>query len=69
MDTLAVVLVIIGAINWGLIGLFGFDFIGTLFGGQMTLISRVIFSLVGLAGLYSLTFLMDNRLQTDVAED
>jgi uncharacterized membrane protein YuzA (DUF378 family) len=69
MDTLALVLVIIGAINWGLIGLFGFDFIGTLFGGQMTLISRVIFSLVGLAGLYSLTFLMDNRLQTDVAED
>lgn len=62
MDTLALVLVIIGAINWGLIGLLNIDLVATVFGGQTALLSRIIYSLVGLAGLYSLTFLMGNRL-------
>lgn len=66
MDTLALVLVIIGAINWGLIGLFSFDLVATLFGGQTALLSRIIYSLVGLAGLYSITFLMGNRPHTDI---
>lgn len=69
MDTLALVLVIIGAINWGLIGLFSFDLIGALFGGQTALLSRIIYSLVGLAGLYAITFLMGNRLRTDIKEE
>lgn len=62
MDTAALILVIIGALNWGLIGLFSFDLVATLFGGQTALISRVVYSLVGLAGLYSITFLMGNRV-------
>lgn len=62
MDTLALVLVIIGAINWGLIGLLNFDLVATIFGGQTALLSRIIYSLVGIAGLYSITFLMGNRL-------
>jgi len=62
MDTAALILVIIGALNWGLIGLFNFDLVATLFGGQTSLISRIVYSLVGLAGLYSITFLMGNRL-------
>lgn len=56
LDALALTLVIIGAINWGLIGFFGFDLVSTLFGGSSSWISRIIFALVGLAGLYALTF-------------
>ena len=62
MDTVALILVIIGALNWGLIGLFNFDLVATLFGGQTSLLSRIVYSLVGLAGLYSITFLMGNRI-------
>lgn len=62
MDTLALVLVIIGAINWGLIGLLNFDLVAAVFGGQTALLSRIIYSIVGIAGLYSITFLMGNRL-------
>ena len=51
----ALTLVIIGAINWGLIGFFRFDLIATLFGGMESWISRVIYAIVGLAGLYCLS--------------
>ncbi len=62
MDTTALVLVIVGALNWGLIGLFNFDLVAAIFGGQTSLISRIVYTLVGLAGLYSITFLMGNRV-------
>lgn len=62
MDILALVLVIIGAINWGLIGLFNLDLVATLLGGQTSFLSRAVYILVGLAGLYCITFLMGNRL-------
>jgi len=55
LDWTALSLVIIGAINWGLIGLFRFDLIATLFGGMESAISRVIYVIVGLAGLYCLS--------------
>jgi len=61
MDTAALILVIIGALNWGLIGLFGFDLVATIFGGQDALLSRIVYSLVGLAGLYSISFLARDR--------
>ncbi len=51
----ALTLVIIGAINWGLIGLFKFDLIATLFGGMESVISRIIYTLIALAGLYCLS--------------
>ena len=57
MDIIALILVIIGAINWGSIGIFNLDLVGTLFGGQLSLISRIIFTIVGLAGLWCITFL------------
>lgn len=57
MDKLALLLVVVGAINWGLIGFFGFDLVATLFGGQESLLSRIVYSLVGVAGLFSITFL------------
>ena len=58
LDWTALTLVIIGAINWGLIGLFRFDLIATLFGGMESAISRVIYVIVGLAGLYCLSLYM-----------
>jgi len=48
------ILVIIGAINWGLIGFFQFDLVAAIFGGQDAIISRIIYALVGLAGLWSI---------------
>jgi uncharacterized membrane protein YuzA (DUF378 family) len=63
LDTAALVLVIIGALNWGLIGFFGFDLVATLFGGQDALLSRAVYALVGLAGLYSITFLARDRVK------
>ncbi|MDD2402371.1 MAG: DUF378 domain-containing protein [Clostridia bacterium] len=69
MDTAALALVIIGALNWGLIGLFRFDLVAALFGGQGALFSRIVYSLVGLAGIYSITFLMGNRSITKARRD
>ena len=63
MDTIALILVIIGAVNWGSIGLFGFDLVGALFGGQLSVMSRIIFTIVAIAGLWSMTFFFrDNML-------
>lgn len=55
----ALALVIIGAINWGLIGLFQFDLVAFLFGGQNVILSRLVYVLVGLSGLYCLTLLFE----------
>ncbi|MDI9509224.1 MAG: DUF378 domain-containing protein [Clostridiales bacterium] len=55
LDYIALILVVIGAINWGLIGFFEFDLVRAIF-GDMTLVSRIVYALVGLAGLYSLSF-------------
>ena len=52
MNVVAMILVIIGAINWGLIGFFQFDLVAAIFGGQDAVISRIIYALVGLAGLW-----------------
>lgn len=62
MDNLALILVIIGAINWGSIGLFGFDLVGSLFGGQGAMFSRIIFTIVGLAGLWAITILFKDKI-------
>lgn len=56
MNIIALILVIVGAINWGSIGIFGVDLVAMLFGGQLSVISRIIFTLVGLAGLWAITF-------------
>jgi uncharacterized protein len=56
LNVIALILVIIGAINWGLWGFFQFDFVAWLFGGASTTVSRVIYAIIGLAGLWSLGF-------------
>lgn len=57
LQRIALLLTIIGAINWGLIGLFQFDLVASIFGGQDSMISRIIYSLVGLSGLIILGLL------------
>lgn len=57
MDAIALVLAIIGSINWGLVGIFQFDLVSWLFGGQGALISRIVYTLVGLAGLWCISLL------------
>lgn len=61
MDRIALVLSIIGGINWGLIGIFRFDLVAYLFGGQTSTISRVIYTLVGLAALWCISLLFRER--------
>lgn len=60
LDAIALLLVIIGAINWGLIGFFQFDLVASLF-GDMSGLSRIIYALVGIAGLYAISFFARDR--------
>lgn len=64
MDTLTLILSIIGCANWGLVGLFQFDLVAWLFGGSSSLLSRIIYTVVGLAGLWCISFLFRNRVFT-----
>ena len=57
LDCTALTIAIIGAVKWGLIALFRFDLVAFIF-GDMTLLSRIVYGLVGLCGLYLLTFYM-----------
>ena len=59
IDKIALPLIIIGAINWGLIGFFEFNLVETLF-GDMTVLSRIIYGLVGISGLWGIKMLFDN---------
>ena len=57
LQKIALVLTIIGAINWGLVGFFQYDLVSDLFGGSDSLVSRIIFGLVGIAGLINIALL------------
>lgn len=52
LDWVALALLVIGGINWGLVGLFQFDLVATIFGGAASIISRIVYVLVGLSALY-----------------
>lgn len=66
LDKIALALVIIGGINWGLIGLFRFDLVGTLFGGQASVPSRIIFSIVGVAAIWGISlFFKDTSVKRE----
>ena len=56
LDAIALILIVIGALNWGLIGFFNYNLIGSLF-GFTSMFSRIIYGLVGLAGIYAISFL------------
>lgn len=55
LNTIVLILLIVGALNWGLIALFEFDLVAWLF-GEMTMLSRIVYGLVGIAGLWAITF-------------
>ena len=57
LNKVALILVIIGAFNWGLIGLFGLDAVAWLFGGQASLISRIVYTIIGVAGVWCIPML------------
>ena len=57
MDTIALILSIIGSLNWGLVGIFQFDLVAWLFGGQGAVLSRIIYTVIGLAGIWGITLL------------
>jgi uncharacterized membrane protein YuzA (DUF378 family) len=61
MNVLALVLLIIGGLNWLLVGLFQFDLVASIFGGQDAWLSRAIYVIVGLCALYAFTFINDVR--------
>lgn len=61
LDRISLLLVIVGAINWGLIGLFQFDLVAFLFGGQGAILSRIVYSLVAIAGLWCISLLFKDR--------
>ena len=65
LNNIALILTIIGGINWGSIGLFRFDIVAWLFGGQTATVSRVVYTLVGLAALWCISLLFRSDAVTD----
>ena len=65
MDRIALVLAIIGGLNWGCVGLFRFDLVAYLFGGQTATVSRIVYTLVGLAAIWCISLLFRSDELTD----
>ena len=61
LDRTSLVLTIIGGINWLLVGVFQFDLVAWIFGGQSAMLARIIYSLVGAAGLWCISLLFRDR--------
>ena len=61
IDTISLLLVIVGAVNWLLVGIFQFDIVAWLFGGQAALLSRIIYSVIGIAGLWCISLLFRDK--------
>ena len=61
LDRIALLLVIVGAVNWGSVGLFQFDLVSWIFGCQDTLVSRIIYTVIALAGLWCVSLLFRSR--------
>ena len=57
MNTISLILMIIGALNWGLVGLFQYDLVAAIFGGMSGVVSRIIYTIVGIAGIWGITML------------
>ena len=63
LDNIVLTLIILGSINWGLIGIFEFDLISNIF-GYMSVFSRIIYSIIGISGLYAISFFIKNNKNT-----
>ena len=70
LDRISLILVIVGAVNWGAIGLFQFDIVSCLFGGQDAILSRIIYTVIALAGIWCVSLLFREReILTRTAND
>ena len=61
LDRIALLLVIVGAVNWGSVGLFQFDLVSWIFGGQDALVRRIVYTVIALAGLWCVSLLFRSR--------
>lgn len=68
LDKLALALIIIGALNWGSIGIFEYDIVAALFGGMFTLGSRIVYTLVALAGIWAISFFFREDCSVDIGK-
>lgn len=68
LDKIALLLVIIGAVNWGTIGIFSFDIVAWIFGGQAAIVSRIIYTLVFIAGLWCVSLLFRQNSSDSVSQ-
>ena len=69
MDTLALILIVVGALNWGLIGIFQFDLVAAVFGGMSGVFSRIIYTIVGLAGIWGITMLFRRKNRAGIMSE
>ena len=69
IDRLALILAIVGGLNWGSIGLFQFDLVAWLFGGQEAILSRIVYTVVALAGVWCISLLFREREVEDTVGD
>ena len=69
MDRIALIITIIGALNWGSIGLFNFDIVAWICGGPMSVVSRIVYTVVALAGIWCITLLFRERDEYDAIEE
>ena len=68
LDNIALILTIIGGVNWGLIGIFQFDLVAWIFGGQNAIVSRIIYTLVALAAVWCISLLFSTRVDEKIEE-
>ncbi len=69
MDRIALIITIIGALNWGSIGLFQFDIVAWLFGGQDALLSRIVYTVVALAGIWCISLIFRARERFEAIDE
>ena len=69
IDRIALALTVIGALNWGSIGLFEFDLVAWICGGQTALLSRIIYTIVALAGVWCISLIFRSRESYDAIEE
>ncbi len=66
IDRIALILSIIGSLNWGLVGLFRFDLVAWICGGSETMVARIIYTVVALAGIWCISLLFRSREKTEI---
>ncbi len=69
LDKISLILVVIGALNWGSIGLFQFDIVGWICGGQDSIVARIIYTLVAIAGIWCASMLFRDKEELEVGTE